>query len=873
MSVQGVASLVFDELEKKSKARIYQTDPEAWLWDVLDKRWYSRQREIVHSFMNNPRTAIKSANGCGKAAALDTPVATPDGWSTIGGLSVGDYVFDESGRPTMVTAKSPVWNLDSYRVSFSDGTSVIVNGEHEWNVLDLSERKRVGIRGGVEDWRVHWDYTKTLETRQMAEMGTLTGGGQLRWRIPTAMPLEMPEAELPIDPYVLGAWLGDGTTSAANITCHPDDREILDRISETEHLRPLRGTKYGWTMANGLGSRTDPARLGNRMRWLGLIGRKHIPAIYLRASRAQRVELLRGLMDTDGTIAPNGQVQIDLCDKTLAYDLIELINSLGWMARMNASDAKLYGRVTSTRYRITFRSNVNPFYLKRKAARWKKPGAQASRHTARVITSIELLDEQIPTQCIEVDSPRHLFLLGKQMVPTHNSAVMADLITWWVSVFPPEDTLAIVSAPTISQVEKVIFAYLKANFASAKTLGRPLVGEISEQLTWKFENPATGKKDFLAFGKKPSDGSDIVSSFQGTRKLRTGVFLDEAGGVPTDLYTAAEAVATGEYSKILAIGNPDRRGTEFHRMFTDPRTMAEWNLQTISSFDLPTFTGERTYSNPEREEKFLKSLTSREWVEHKRRAWGEGDARWLSKVLGEFPGEADNTFFPQHIIDRGVDTTIEEDAAILPVLGVDIARWGDDESVIYVNRGGHVRVHPEGVWGKADTVDSARRIHRIATDVAAERVQIDASGIGGAVYDMLVKLEEFGNRTYDVVAIDGGSRSPDPARWSNIRAYNHDYLRQKMSDGSIDVDFDDKKLLDEMIGITYKFNQRGAIQITPKDEMRSALGGSPDRLDAVMYAVVDYNDFIDSGPKSGDVITMDVDDFEMVYEDVRGLPV
>jgi len=186
------------------------------------------------------------------------------------------------------------------------------------------------------------------------------------------------------------------------------------------------------------------------MRWLGLIGRKHIPAIYLRASRAQRVELLRGLMDTDGTIAPNGQVQIDLCDKTLAYDLIELINSLGWMARMNASDAKLYGRVTSTRYRITFRSNVNPFYLKRKAARWKKPGAQASRHTARVITSIELLDEQIPTQCIEVDSPRHLFLLGKQMVPTHNSAVMADLITWWVSVFPPEDTLAIVSAPRLS---------------------------------------------------------------------------------------------------------------------------------------------------------------------------------------------------------------------------------------------------------------------------------------------------------------------------------------------------------------------------------------------------------------------------------------
>ena len=835
---QGVASLVFDELEKKSKARIYQTDPEAWLGDVLDKRWYSRQAEIAHSFLQNPRTAIKSANGCGKAAALDTPVATPGGWSTIGGLSVGDYVFDEMGQPTRVMAKSPIWNLDSYSVSFSDGTSVVVNGEHEWNVLDLSERKRVGIRGGVEDWRVHWGHTKTLETRQMAELGTVTAGGQLRWRIPTAMPLEMPDAELLVDPYVLGAWLGDGTTSAANITCHPDDREILDRISETEHLRRIKGTKYGWSMTGGRGSRYDTARLGNRMRRLGLIGRKHIPTVYLRASRAQRVELLRGLMDTDGTVAPNGRVQIDLCDKTLAYDLVELVNSLGWMARINASDAKLYGRVTSTRYRITFRPNVNPFYIKRKADRWKKPGAQASRHTARVITSIELLDTKIPTQCIEVDSPRHLFLLGKQMVPTHNSAVMADLITWWVSVFPPSESLAIISAPTISQIEKVIFAYLKTNYASAQVLGRPLVGEISEQLTWKFPNPHTGKKEFLAFGRKPSDGTDVVSVFQGTRKLRTGVFLDEAGGVHPDLYTGMEAVMTGEYSKALIIGNPDRRGTEFHRIFTDPRLMADWNLQTISSFDLPTFTGEKVYDDPIREENFLKSLTSQEWVEHKRRAWGEGDARWMSKVLGEFPGEADNTFFGQHVIDKAHDTEIEEDLAVRPTLGVDVARWGEDESIIMCNRNGHIRLLDE--WGKADTVDSARRIHEHAQSVMAERVQIDASGIGGAVYDMLTTLAEFDDRVYDVVAIDGGYRSPDNARWSNMRAYAHDSLRELMLKGDIDLDYDDKKLRDELIAITYKFNQRGAIQITPKEEMRSAIGGSPDRLDAVIYSALDH---------------------------------
>lgn len=453
------------------------------------------------------------------------------------------------------------------------------------------------------------------------------------------------------------------------------------------------------------------------------------------------------------------------------------------------------------------------------------------------------------------------------------SAVVADLISWWVSVFPPDETLAIVSAPTISQIEKVIFSYLKANAATAQLLGRPLVGEISEQLTWKFLNPATGKKDFLAFGKRPSD-TDIVSSFQGTRKLRTGVFLDEGGGLPADMFTAAEAVATGEYSRIITIGNPDRRGTEFHRIFTDPRLMAEWNLQTISAFDLPTFTGESTYEDPEREARFLSSLTSRDWVEHKRRAWGEGDARWLSKVMGEFPGEGDTTFFPQHIIDKAIDTSIEEDFGVRPILGVDIARWGEDESVVYVNRGGHVRLHPDGVWGKCDTVDSARTIHRIAQSLAAEEVRVDSAGIGGAVFDMLDRLDEFADKQYMLIGINGANASPDNMRWSNIRTYNHDYLRSQMLEGNVDLDYDDKQLRDELTAISYKFNPRGAMQVLPKDEMRALIGGSPDRLDAVIYSVANVHELMETGPKNGDVIAFDPDYFaEDLYTDMRGMPV
>lgn len=454
------------------------------------------------------------------------------------------------------------------------------------------------------------------------------------------------------------------------------------------------------------------------------------------------------------------------------------------------------------------------------------------------------------------------------------SASVADLITWFVSVFPPEDSLAIISAPTISQIEKVIFAYLKSNYASAKVLAQskgslmPLVGTISEELTWVYPNKHTGKKEFLAFGKRPTD-SDIVSSFQGTRKMVTKVFLDEGGGLPPEIFTAAEAVATGSDSGIITIGNPDRRGTEFHRIFTDEKYTSEWKTSTISAFDLPTFTGEIVYDDPERQARLLKALTSPEWVEHKRRAWGETDARWMSKVLGEFPGEADNTFFAQHVIDKAVDATVEDDSAIRPVLGVDVARWGEDESVIYINRGGRCRLLED--WGKADTVDSARRIHASAQAVSALRVQIDASGIGGAVFDMLATLPEFDDKLYELVAIDGGARSPDPARWANMRAYGHDNLRGLMLEGVIDIDYDDKKLRDELIGITYKFNQRGAIQITPKDEMRTALGGSPDRLDALIYSALDHEALMqpDGKGKLVAVDMTDLDDFGL-YEFING---
>ena len=447
------------------------------------------------------------------------------------------------------------------------------------------------------------------------------------------------------------------------------------------------------------------------------------------------------------------------------------------------------------------------------------------------------------------------------------SQIVADLITWIVATSDPSDTLCIVSAPTLSQIEKVIFAYLKVNRGVASGRGFELPGRITETLAWKLDG-AEGS-EFLVFGKRPSD-KDIVSSFQGTRKKRTLVFLDEGGGLPADMFTAAEAVATGADSRIMTIGNPDRRGTEFHRIFTDPRLMQDWVRQTISVFDLPTFTGERVYEDDEAQAALLAGLTSVEWVEHKRRAWGEDSARFKAKVLGEFPDESDNAFFSQEVIDRAFEVEVQPDVSGRPVLGVDVARFGSDETRVYVNDGGRVRLFDDGtadggVWSKLDTFSTAQRIHRIAELVGARLVNVDANGVGGGVVDALLMSDEFRDATYEVCGVIGSAGSPDSSRWANARAWQYDRLRELMGAGVLDLDYEDTVLREQLVSQTYKFNARGAVQITSKDEMRKGGLSSPDALDAVILSVLDVDDLV--GAEQPRVMEYDMGEIDSGFYD------
>lgn len=330
-----------------------------------------------------------------KGLALDTPIPTVEGWSTMGALREGDRVFDSAGQLCSVIAKSEVHYRRCFRVRFDDGSSVICDDEHLWVTRATAPGGRLEAQEQVRS---------TDEIRR-----TLRKYGQCHHRVRTAGALDLPSRDLPVDPYVLGCWLGDGDRGNGTVT--KPDTELFELISQ-------RGYRVGPIM--GRGSRTIYG-LRLDLRRAGLLGHKFIPGEYLRASYEQRLDLLRGLMDTDGTWnRSRGQAEFDSVDKVIATDVRELILSLGQRAYLCEVTARGYGK-TVTCYRVMFSpiNGLNPFALPRKAnLAWERKGRAVSKR--RLVVAVDEMPI-VPTQCIAVDSVDSTYLCTESFIPTHNS--------------------------------------------------------------------------------------------------------------------------------------------------------------------------------------------------------------------------------------------------------------------------------------------------------------------------------------------------------------------------------------------------------------------------------------------------------------------
>ena len=383
--------------------------------------------------------------GGGKALALDTPLPTPSGWTTMGAVSDGEFVFDDCGKPCRVLVKSPVMiGRQCFRVVFSDGAEIVADADHKWLTLNELERERnmrrdplrrenrrhkrpmrgsgkrpdLAARNALAGERTLPLTGGTVKTTAEIVASLLSSRGALNHAIAMALPLQTSDAELPIDPYLLGAWLGDGTSAGARMTMA--EQGMVDLVTASCEM-------HGWNVTAGA-TPLDYGVVGGlkvALRKAALLRNKHIPAQYLRASMEQRIALLQGLMDTDGYADIRGQCEFTNTNYALASDTAELIRSLGCKATICVGDATLNGRVTGPKYRIKFLAPFDVFRLPRKAARQKKTGFRPTVRL-RYISAAESI-ASVPVQCIAVDSPSRMYLAGREMVPTHNTDLLCGL--------------------------------------------------------------------------------------------------------------------------------------------------------------------------------------------------------------------------------------------------------------------------------------------------------------------------------------------------------------------------------------------------------------------------------------------------------------
>lgn len=349
----------------------------------------------------------------GKQLSLDTLIPTPNGFTTMGKIRVGDTIFDEKGNFCHVIAKSPIdYSEQAYRITFKDGEIVEAGERHQW----YGEYTYGKIK------------SKIMTTEELFKMKK--DGNSYHFRIPVADYLKLGESKLPIEPYLMGYWLGNGNAVKPEITIKTEDVAGV-----LKNIIPYYEISSTWRNVGD--SVVIRIPILNKI-LLKSFHYKKIPLEYLRSSERQRMELLRGLIDSDGCIEKiNGQAVYCSAERGLARNVSELLWSLGiknaitqdistkrkdWSKR-----SKECGRIATGEilYYVKFTAfkdtKISGLYRKYTNSIERNP---RTRSHFRYIDKIEKIPNR-GMQCIQVDSPSHQYLIGRSCLPTHNSELAA----------------------------------------------------------------------------------------------------------------------------------------------------------------------------------------------------------------------------------------------------------------------------------------------------------------------------------------------------------------------------------------------------------------------------------------------------------------
>lgn len=785
--------------------------------------------------------------GGGKALALDTPLITPQGWATIGGISIGDEVFDERGNICKVIATSNImYNHKVYRVEFDDGSAIKADADHKWLTLACKERKQCLRRS--ESYRAKrrkrrqlrgtgkrpdltaanklkkYEYLcapvgKIRTTQEISE--TVFDGITKNHSIAVCRALQLSEASLPIHPYVFGAWLGDGNSRGQGFTC--DDIEIIDKIKACGY----EVVKWSYDYAYGIKG------IKPHLRYLNVLQNKHIPLLYLRASEKQRMELLRGIMDTDGHCGINAKCEFTSCNKALAENVLELLLSLGFKCNITTGRAKLNGEDYGEKYRIIFTTSRLVFHLTRKKKRLakKERGTQQCRYIANVT---EIPSE--PVKCIAVNSESHLFLAGKSLIPTHNT----DLI---LGLAPTKHTRSLLLRRTFPEVKRTFIGRSREIYGKVGTYNgsdyRWRIGEKSiefghvENPGESFDDPGDAKKyagpryDFIAFDQI-EDFPEHVYKYVRTRAGTT------KNGQRVQIVSTANPI--GEHLDWIikhwapwldeTYPNPAQPGEIRYFRLGDDNTESETTADDPDGLSR-TFIPAKLKDNPYLGEDYRRVVNMT--PEPMRSALLNGD--FTAMIT-----DSANQVIPREWVKLAFQRWREREKPQIPIsgLGVDASRGGKDQAVIAERRDNWfapLRKYPGATIKDGQAVMALLQ----PIEIGDAPVNMDVIGIGSSPYDLA-------KEKYDAYAINYSEKSERRDKtgkygFVNLRADFIWGMREAL-DPETGEDLalpDDPELLGDLCAARYTIQSNG-IKIESKDEIKKRLGRSPDCGDAVCLA-------------------------------------
>lgn len=733
----------------------------------------------------NVRFAVASGHGIGKAQPKSLEIDTPSGRVVWGQLKAGDFVFGRDGKPTKIVGTYEQGERNIYRVTFDDGSSTLCDEDHIWSVRGRQERRK-----NLAGWR-------NMTTKEILAAGVKRSNGisQARqWEIPTIDAVEFPHQEVPIDPYTMGVWLGDGSYNGKITSADPEIAQYIG--AKQANYCDITYTVPGLT-----------ATLRKRG-WLGLRAHeKGVPDCYKYNTPDVRLAVLRGLMDTDGTVGRDAKADFCTTSPQLYKDFLWLARSLGFKAYCANARERGYkkdGKYIRCRdaYHIRISGYTNPFRLKRKAERWKAP--TQDRYVKRWIESIEFSHRE-EAMCIKVEAEDSLYLTNDFIV-THNTALICMIIIWYMTTRPNavirvtannEAQLRSTTWPELSLWNRrSLFGHWFQWEATRFSKKGDRANWYAEALTWNEANP---------------------SAFAGKHGRFYLTIYDEASGIPSVIWETTRGSMTTKGNAHVALGNPIEPSGGFFDIFHNPKKSMMWNLRHINSLD--TLHGNSSE---------LRSIM---------REYGPDHDTTRRRVLGQFPRKAATQFISTAEVEAAMERRLEAaDYMSFPVyMGVDVARFGDDRSCVILRQG--PKVLDIQTFEGLDTVELAK----VCTGILRSRHDIqmafvDEVGVGAGVIDVM--------RRYDdrVSPVNVGRRSSNTRLYSNLRIEIWDKMRQSIP--TMDIPQNDQ-LRRELTSIEYDFNNKQQMVLEKKSDMKRRGLESPDIADALAltYARPDGAEF------------------------------